>query len=54
MTRVFSFEFSAGQSHAVYWEVGVNEEHHPLTHKEADGYDPDTLTDFFNRTAKKS
>jgi thioredoxin-related protein len=24
------------------------------THKEADGYDPDTLTDFFKRTAKKS
>jgi len=23
------------------------------THREADGYDPDTLTDFFKRTAKK-
>jgi hypothetical protein len=37
MTRVFSYEFSAGQSHAVYWEVGVAMEHHPLTHKEAKG-----------------
>jgi hypothetical protein len=37
MTRVFSFEFSAGQSHAVYWEVDVSEEHHPLTHAEANG-----------------
>jgi hypothetical protein len=37
MTRVFSYEWSAGQSHAVYWEVGVSEEHHPLTHTEANG-----------------
>lgn len=37
MSRVFSYEFSAGQSHAVYWEVDVHEEHHPLTHTEANG-----------------
>ncbi len=37
MSRVFSYEFSANQSCAVFWEVGSKEEHHPLTHKEKHG-----------------
>ncbi|MDD9940068.1 MAG: DUF1552 domain-containing protein [Myxococcales bacterium] len=33
LSRVFSYEFSAGQSGAVYWEVGLNGEHHDdVTH----------------------
>ncbi len=37
MTRVFSYEFSANQSNAVFWETGSKEEHHALTHKEPRG-----------------
>jgi hypothetical protein len=32
LTRVFSFEWSATQSEAVYWEVGSSKEHHKLNH----------------------
>jgi hypothetical protein len=32
LTRVFSFEWSATQSHAVYWETGARMEHHPMNH----------------------
>lgn len=32
MTRVFSYEWSANQSTTVYWEVGVNTEHHQYSH----------------------
>jgi hypothetical protein len=34
LTRVFSYEYSGTQSDAVFWEDGVKEEHHALTHKE--------------------
>jgi hypothetical protein len=33
LSRVFSYEWSATQSGAVYWEVDSSSEHHPLTHK---------------------
>jgi hypothetical protein len=32
LTRVFSYEWSATQSHAVYWETGARMEHHPMNH----------------------
>jgi hypothetical protein len=32
LTRVFSYEWSATQSEAVYWEVGSSQEHHQLNH----------------------
>lgn len=32
LTRVFSYEWSATQSEAVYWEVGSSKEHHQLNH----------------------
>jgi hypothetical protein len=32
LTRVFSYEWSANQSTTVYWEVGVNTEHHQFSH----------------------
>lgn len=32
MTRVFSFEWSATQSEAVYWEMGIDQEHHQYNH----------------------
>jgi hypothetical protein len=32
LTRVFSWEFSATQSTAVYWEVGIDQEHHQYNH----------------------
>lgn len=35
-TRVFSYEWSATQSHAVYWEVGARTEHHPMNHAVGD------------------
>jgi hypothetical protein len=36
LTRVFSYEFSSTGSTAIYWEVGVNEEAHTVSHKEKD------------------
>jgi hypothetical protein len=32
LTRVFSYEWSANQSTTLYWEVGVNTEHHQFSH----------------------
>lgn len=46
LTRVFSYEFSATQSHAVYWEVGITDEHHPLTHSDNGGPKTATVTTF--------
>ncbi|MCA9618151.1 MAG: DUF1552 domain-containing protein [Myxococcales bacterium] len=37
LTRVFSYEWSATQSEAVYWEVGSSQEHHQLNHDAPDG-----------------
>lgn len=34
LTRVFSYEWSATQSQAYYWEVGSNEEQHEFNHRE--------------------
>lgn len=32
MSRIFSYEWSATQSNAVYWEVGIEQEHHQYNH----------------------
>jgi Protein of unknown function (DUF1552) len=37
LTRVFSYEWSATQSEAVYWEVGSDKEHHQLNHDDPTG-----------------
>lgn len=37
LTRIFSYEWSATQSGAVYWEVGVNQEQHQYTHDNSQG-----------------
>ncbi len=37
LTRVFSYEWSATQSLAIYSEIGVNQEHHELNHQAAKG-----------------
>lgn len=37
LTRVFSYEWSATQSEAVYWEVGSSQEHHQLNHDDPRG-----------------
>ncbi|MBX7197162.1 MAG: DUF1552 domain-containing protein [Sandaracinaceae bacterium] len=37
LSRVFSYEWSATQSGAVYWELGVSDEHHQLTHDDPTG-----------------
>jgi len=46
MTRVFSYEFSAGQSTTFYWEIGVNREEHQLTHDDPQGAPMQTITRF--------
>lgn len=46
LTRVFSYEFSAGQSQAYYWEVGVNQEHHQLNHDKPQGPEMQAITKF--------
>jgi hypothetical protein len=37
MTRIFSYEWSATQSEAVYWEEGIDQEHHLYNHDNARG-----------------
>ncbi len=37
VTRVFSYEWSANQSEAVYWEVGATGQHHDLSHSDPGG-----------------
>jgi hypothetical protein len=46
LTRVFSYEFSAGQSGTFYWEVGVNREEHQLTHDDPQGGPMQTIIRF--------
>ena len=46
LTRVFSYEWSATQSEAVYWEVGVSKEHHQLNHDAATGTEMQAVTRF--------
>jgi hypothetical protein len=46
MTRVFSYEFSAGQSTTFYWELGVNREEHQLTHDDPQGGPMQAITRF--------
>jgi hypothetical protein len=36
LTRIFSYEWSGTQSHAVYWETGARMEHHPMNHAVGD------------------
>ena len=45
-TRVFSYEFSACQSQTYYWEVGVNQEHHQLTHDKPAGPEMQKIVKF--------
>jgi hypothetical protein len=44
LVRVFSYEWSATQSDAVYWEVGSSQEHHELTHTQATGTHAKAIT----------
>ena len=37
LTRVFSYEWSANQSEAVYWEVGESGQHHDVSHGNSAG-----------------
>ena len=46
LTRVFSYEWSATQSEAIYWEVGVDQEHHQLNHDDAFGDRMRSITRF--------
>jgi hypothetical protein len=46
LTRVFSYEWSATQSHAVYWEVGSSAEHHPLNHDQPGGDEMKAIVKF--------
>lgn len=46
LSRVFSYEWSATQSAAVYWEVKVSEEHHQLSHDSATGSGMRAITKF--------
>ncbi|MCA9707128.1 MAG: DUF1552 domain-containing protein [Myxococcales bacterium] len=46
LTRIFSYEWSATQSGAVYWEVGVNEEHHQYNHDHSQGEGMQAITRF--------
>lgn len=39
LTRVFSYEWSATQSHTVYWETGARMEHHPMNHAVGDRHE---------------
>ncbi len=46
LTRVFSFEWSATQSGAVYWETGSSKEHHQLTHDAGTGAEHQSVIRF--------
>lgn len=46
LTRVFSFEWSATQSEAVYWEVGISQEHHQYNHDNKQGEGMIQITQF--------
>ena len=46
LTRVFSFEWSATQSEAVYWEVGSSKEHHQLNHDDPVGVEHQQIIRF--------
>ena len=46
LTRVFSYEWSATQSGAVYWEVNSSTEHHQLNHNSGTGTDMKNVTKF--------
>lgn len=46
LTRIFSYEWSATQSGAVYWEVDVGEEHHQYNHDHSQGEGMQAITRF--------
>ena len=46
LTRVFSYEWSATQSEAVYWEVGSSKEHHQLNHDSPTGSEMQQIVRF--------
>jgi hypothetical protein len=46
LTRVFSYEWSATQSEAVYWEVGSTKEHHQLNHDASTGTEMRAIVKF--------
>ncbi len=49
LTRIFSYEWSATQSGAVYWEAGVDEEHHEYNHNHSQGAGMQAITRFIMR-----
>ena len=46
LTRVFSYEWSATQSEAVYWEVSSSTEHHELSHNASTGTEMKNVVKF--------
>ncbi len=46
LTRIFSYEFSATQSTTVYWEVGIDQEHHLYNHENSQGEGMVNITRF--------
>ncbi|MCA9651778.1 MAG: DUF1552 domain-containing protein [Myxococcales bacterium] len=46
LTRIFSYEWSATQSEAVYWEVGIDQEHHQYNHDNSQGDGMKAITRF--------
>jgi hypothetical protein len=46
LTRVFSYEWAATQSEAVYWELGIDQDHHQYNHDNVDGDGMQRITRF--------
>ncbi|HET6582560.1 MAG TPA: DUF1552 domain-containing protein, partial [Nannocystaceae bacterium] len=46
LTRVFSFEWSATQSEAMYWEQGITTDHHNYNHNDGFGVGMQNITQF--------
>jgi hypothetical protein len=46
LTRVFSWEWSATQSEAVYWEQGIDTDHHNYNHNDGFGEGMQNITQF--------
>lgn len=51
LTRVFSYEWSATQSHAVYWETNSRLEHHPMNHSLGDTHEYSQTIRFIMKNA---
>jgi Protein of unknown function (DUF1552) len=46
LTRVFSYEWAATQSEAVYWEQGIDTDHHNYTHNDPEGVGMQNIVQF--------